>query len=158
MDNPVAEEVVIVEVEPSLETKHSTLNFAVMILLKIANQLEPLGVLWINYHPHIFGEEAVIMLPSPLSFIIVGLYTFAKIKSQGYEFPFRTHPGSVNVAITSMLFYGLASAAEHFISTIRLPPPSVYAIIARLGRIGFFLFWWHLCHLCYVFDISISLT
>ncbi|KAI3689727.1 hypothetical protein L2E82_47693 [Cichorium intybus] len=74
--------------------------------------------------------------PSPLKFIIIGLAAFAEMKSQGSEFPFKTHPRSMNVAVTSLLFYGLASAAEHFISATRLGPASVYAMVAHLGRIG----------------------
>ncbi|KAI3689721.1 hypothetical protein L2E82_47687 [Cichorium intybus] len=35
-----------------------------------------------------------------------------------------------------LLVYGLASAAEHFISATRLGPSSVYAIAAHSGRIG----------------------
>ncbi|CAH1422824.1 unnamed protein product [Lactuca virosa] len=54
----------------------------------------------------------------------------------GSEFPFKTHPRSMNVAITSLLFYGLASAAEHVTSATRLGPASVSTIVAHSGRIG----------------------
>ncbi|KAL4565679.1 hypothetical protein LXL04_029782 [Taraxacum kok-saghyz] len=117
MDTPVIEEAVIVDVKPSLETKNGALNFAIAILFKCidhtANLLEPLTILWIQYYPRIFGEEA----------------------SQGSDFPFRTHPGSTNVAITSLIFYGLASFAQHLISATGNGLTSVYATIAQLGRI-----------------------
>ncbi|KAI3689738.1 hypothetical protein L2E82_47705 [Cichorium intybus] len=137
-DNPVdKEEAVVVEIEPPAEVNHGTfrMRFAIAFLLKciryIVNLLERLGRLWINCYPQIFG---VIMLPSPLKFIVISLAAFAEMKSQGTEFPFQTHPGSMNVAVTSLLFYGLASAAEHFISATRLGPASVYAIVAHSGR------------------------
>ncbi|CAH1453803.1 unnamed protein product [Lactuca virosa] len=141
-DIPVnREEVVVVAlVEPPAEANHCTFRLVIASFYKciahIVNILEPLHRLWINYYLPTFGESAVIMPPSPLSFIITSLYAFADIKSQGSEFPFNTHPRSINVAITSLLFYGLASGAEHFICVSRLGPTSVYAIIARLGRIS----------------------
>ncbi|KAI3689733.1 hypothetical protein L2E82_47700 [Cichorium intybus] len=142
-DNPVVkEEVVVVELEPPAEVNHGTLSFAITFLFNcighIVRVLERLSRLWVNYYPRIFGEEEVIILPSPLNFIVIGLYAFAEIKSQGSDFPFKTHPRSTNVAVTSLLFYGLASIAKHVISATRLGPASVYAIIANLGKIGSF--------------------
>ncbi|KAI3689715.1 hypothetical protein L2E82_47681 [Cichorium intybus] len=61
------------------------------------------------------------------------------MKSQGSEFPFKTHPRAMNAAITSLLFYGLASATEHFISATPLGPASVNGIVAHSGRIASFL-------------------
>ncbi|CAH1453800.1 unnamed protein product [Lactuca virosa] len=143
MDNPVYEEAIVVEVEPQppIEASHVTFSFVLTFLFKcishIVNLLQPLAHLWINYYWRTFGDEAVIMPPTPLSFIITSLYIFAEMKSQGSEFPFKTHPRSMNIAITSLLFYGLASAAQHFISTCtRLGPASVYAMVAHSGRIG----------------------
>ncbi|CAH1453806.1 unnamed protein product [Lactuca virosa] len=135
-DNPIDQEkVVVVDIEPEVDSE--PLIFAIAFLLKcigyIVSLLELLGRLWMDYYPPIFGE---IMLPSPLKFIIIGLATFTEIKSQGSEFPFKTHPQSMNIAITSLLFYGLASAAQHIISATRFGPASVYAIAAHSGRIG----------------------
>ncbi|KAI3689729.1 hypothetical protein L2E82_47695 [Cichorium intybus] len=134
-DNPVDKEKVIVEIEPPAEVFHETVSTAIAFLLKciryIVTLLEHLGRLWMDYYPPIFG---VIILPSPLKFIIIGLAAFAEMKSQGSEFPFKTHPRSKNVAVTSLLVYGLASAAEHFISATPLGPASVYAVVAHSGR------------------------
>ena len=136
IDNPVdQEEVVIVEIEPPAEVHHGTFIFAIAFVLKyIVSLLERFSRLWMYYYPRLFGE---IKLPPPLKFIIIGLATFAEMKSQGSEFPFKTHPRSMNVAVTSLLFYGLASAVQHFISACtRLGPASVSAIVAHSGRIG----------------------
>ncbi|CAI9291347.1 unnamed protein product [Lactuca saligna] len=133
INNPVdQEEVVIVEIEPPAEVHHGTFIFAIAFVLKcilyIVSLLERFSRLWMYYYPRLFGE---IILPPPLKFIIIGLATFAEMKSQGSEFPFKTHPRSMNVAVTSLLFYGLASAAQHFISACtRLGPASVSAIVA----------------------------
>ncbi|KAI3689734.1 hypothetical protein L2E82_47701 [Cichorium intybus] len=136
-DNPVVkEEVVVVELEPPAEDNHGAFSFAITFLFNCIRHMERLSRVWVNYYPRIFGEEEVIMFPSPLNFIVIGLYAFTEIKSQGSDFPFKTHPRSTNVAVTSLLFYGLASIAKHFISATRLGPASVYAIIANLGRIG----------------------
>ncbi|KAL4565681.1 hypothetical protein LXL04_029784 [Taraxacum kok-saghyz] len=140
-DNRVhTEEAVAVEIEPPAEVYHKTVSYtyAIAIFLLecmgyIVGLLEHLGCMWVEYYPRIFG---VIMLPSPLKFIIIGLAAFAEMKSQGTEFPFKTHPRSMNIAVTSLLFYGLASAAEHVISVTRLGPASVYAIVSHSGRIG----------------------
>ncbi|KAI3689716.1 hypothetical protein L2E82_47682 [Cichorium intybus] len=137
-DNPVGkEEVIVVEIEPSAEVYHEKVSSAVSFFLKctryIVTLLERLGRIWIDYYPQIFG---VIMLPSPLKFVIIGLAAFADMKSQGSDFPFKTHPRSMNIAVASLLVYGLASAAEHFISATPLGPSSVYAIVAHSGRIG----------------------
>ncbi|KAI3689728.1 hypothetical protein L2E82_47694 [Cichorium intybus] len=137
-DNPVGkEEVFVVEIEPTAEVFHETVNSAIPFLLKciryIINLLKRVGRLWMDYYPPIFG---VIILPSPLKFITIGLAAFAEMKSQGSEFPFKTHPRSMNVAVTSLLVYGLASAAEHSISATRLGPASVYTMVAHSGRIG----------------------
>ncbi|CAH1453805.1 unnamed protein product [Lactuca virosa] len=139
IDNPVdKEKVIVVKIEPPAEVHHGTFIFAIAFVLKcilyIVSLLERFGRLWMYYYPRLFGE---IILPPPLKFIIIGLAAFTEIKSQGSEFPFKTHPRSMNVAVTSLLFYGLASAAQHFISTCtRLGPASVYAITAHSGRIG----------------------
>ncbi|KAI3689719.1 hypothetical protein L2E82_47685 [Cichorium intybus] len=134
------EEVVVMEIEPPAGVYYGTVSSAIAFLLKriryIVTLLESFGRLWMDYYPPIFR---VIMLPSPLKFIITGLAAFAEMKSQGTEFPFNTHPRSMNVAVTSLLVYGLASAAEHFISATRLGPASVYAIVAQEGRICCFL-------------------
>ncbi|KAI3689735.1 hypothetical protein L2E82_47702 [Cichorium intybus] len=140
MDNPVYEEAMIVEVESPAEANNGTFNFAILYLFECIRQtiglLEPLARLWINYYQQTFGEEAGIILPSPLSFVITSLCTFVQIKAQGSEFPFQTHPRSIKVVVTSIHFYGLVSMAEHFISSSSVGPASVYAIIARLGRMG----------------------
>ena len=102
----------------------------------IINILEPLLRGWIANYPRIFGEESLIKLPDPLTLIITGLCSLVEIKSQGGDFPFQTHPRSINVALASLLVYGFTSALEHFVSATGLAPISVYAIIARLGRIG----------------------
>ncbi|KAL7594197.1 hypothetical protein Lser_V15G30600 [Lactuca serriola] len=138
IDNPVdKEEVVVVEIELPSEVCHGTFTFALAFLLKcigyIVSLLELLGHLWMEYYRRIFGE---IILPPPLKFIIIGLAAFAEMKSQGSEFSFKTHPRSMNVAGTSLLFYGLASVVEHLISTSFLGPASVYAMVAHSGRIG----------------------
>ncbi|CAI9260347.1 unnamed protein product [Lactuca saligna] len=128
-----------VELEPATRANEGTFNYAAYLKKCIGhmfNLLELLGCHWINYYSPIFGEEAII-LPPPLTFIITGLYAFAEIKSQGADFPFQTHPLSTEVAIASLLLYGLASAADHFISVVTpLGPASVYAIVARLGRLS----------------------
>ncbi|KAL7596922.1 hypothetical protein Lser_V15G30599 [Lactuca serriola] len=139
IDNPVdKEEIVVVKIQPPAEVHRGTFIFTIAVALKcilyIVTLLERFGRLWMYYYPRLFGE---IMLPSPLKFIIIGLATFAEMKSQGSEFPFKTHPRSMNVAVTSLLFYGLASAVQHFISACtRLGPASVSAIVAHSGRIG----------------------
>ncbi|CAH1453801.1 unnamed protein product [Lactuca virosa] len=139
MNNPVDEEAMVVHVEPPAEANIITFNFVIEFLFNfiahIVNHMKPLAQVWINYYERTFREEAVIMPPSPFSFIVTSLCVFAEIKSQGSQFPFQTHPQSMNIVVTSLLFYGLASAAEHFISVTHLGPTSVYAIIARLGRI-----------------------
>ncbi|CAI9291354.1 unnamed protein product [Lactuca saligna] len=134
------EQIVVMEIEPQPpvevchETPSSDISFLLECIVCIVILLELLGRLWMEYYPRIFGE---IMLPSPLKFIIIGLAAFAEIKSQGSEFPFKTHPRCMNIAITSLLFYGLASAAQHIISVCkRFGPASVYAIVAHSGRIG----------------------
>ncbi|KAI3689736.1 hypothetical protein L2E82_47703 [Cichorium intybus] len=134
----VDEQAVVVHVETPAEANHGIFNFVIAFLFKfithIVNHLKPPARIWINYFERIFGEEAVIM-PSPFNFIITNLYALVEIKSQGSENPFQTHPQSMNVVVTSLLFYGLASAVEHFISATRLERLSVYSIIARLGKI-----------------------
>ncbi|CAH1453817.1 unnamed protein product [Lactuca virosa] len=139
-NNPVyKEEVVVMEIdiEPPTEVNHRTFSLTITFLLKlicyIFSLLERFGRLWTYYYPRIFGE---IMLPSPLKFIIFGLAAFAEMKSQGSEFPFKSHPRSMHVAVTSLLFYGLASAAEHFIYVTHLGPAAVYGMVAHSGRIG----------------------
>ena len=138
---PINGEEVVVEVEQpipveaNLGTFHSVIACFFICRAHIVNLQEAVHRLWINYYPPTFGESTLIMPPCPLSFIITSLYAFADIKSQGSEFPFHTHPRSINVAVTSLLFYGLASGAEHFICVSRLGPVSVYAMVARLGRI-----------------------
>ncbi|CAI9291349.1 unnamed protein product [Lactuca saligna] len=139
IDNPVdKEEVVVVKIETQAEVHHGTFIFTIAFVLKciryIVSLLKSLGRLWMEYYPRIFGG---IMLPSPIKFIIIGLAAFAEMKSQGSEFPFKTHPLTMNVAIAGLLCYGLASAAQHFISACtRLGPASVYANVAHSGRIG----------------------
>ncbi|KAL7596926.1 hypothetical protein Lser_V15G30593 [Lactuca serriola] len=130
--------VVVIESQPPAEIYHeTTLGFFIPFLLKcigyIVRLLERLGRLCMDYYQRLFG---VVKLPSPLKFIIICLAAFAEMKSQGSEFPFKTHPRSMNVAITSLLFYGLASAAEHVLSATRLGPASVSTIVAHSGRIG----------------------
>ncbi|KAI3689722.1 hypothetical protein L2E82_47688 [Cichorium intybus] len=134
-DNPVNRKEVALEIEPPAEFYHevsSAIAFFLKCIRYIVTLLERLGRLWMDYYPPIFG---VIMLPPPLNFVTTGLVAFAEMKSQGSEFPFKSHPGSMNVAVTSLLVYGLVSAAEHFISATRLGPASVYAIVAHSGRI-----------------------
>ncbi|KAL4565673.1 hypothetical protein LXL04_029776 [Taraxacum kok-saghyz] len=136
--NPVEnDEVVVVEIKSPAQVHHEQVNSAKAIWLKcigyIVSVLEHLGPFWMDYYRRIF---MAIKLPSPLKFIIIVLLAFAGMKSQVSEFPFKTHPRSMNVSISSLLFYGLSSAAQHFISATWLRPDSVYAVVAHSGRIG----------------------
>lgn len=142
-DIPVGEEVIFVEPEPP-KANYITTAFWIHRLSQIFNLtairgglVDPLHHLWINYYPRLpFGEERVVMPRSALTFIITVLLAFVEIKSQGMSgFPFLSHPHTIMVSITSLLMYGLASAAELVVSAAGLDPTSVYAIIARSGRI-----------------------
>ncbi|XP_042751858.1 uncharacterized protein LOC111878374 isoform X2 [Lactuca sativa] len=63
---------------------------------------------------------------------ILNLLDTIEMKSQGSDFPFKTHPGFINVALVCLILYGLASAAEFFIYAIR--PGSVYGMIVHLFK------------------------
>ncbi|KAK1418895.1 hypothetical protein QVD17_28045 [Tagetes erecta] len=76
------------------------------------------------YFPLLEDEEDDVMINgSTVKFVIVTLLRFSIIKSQG------ENCWSVTIAVTSVLIYGFASAAQHLISH-----NSVYVFIARLGR------------------------
>lgn len=136
--------------EPELEaTNHNDRLFTAAWLFQCLDRIynlaailgglpEALRLIWANYDPQVvFGEEGVIMPPSALTFIINALLAFVEIKSQGQPgFPFQTHPHTIMVSITGLLIYGLASAVELVVSSLGLDHTSVYAIIARLGRIS----------------------
>lgn len=92
-----------------------------------------LARLWATHYPpgpgvfafaFAFGEE--VMPPSTFTFIIMALLAFLQIKSQG------SGPNAIKVSVTSLLLYGLATAAQ-----LVIPADSVYAIINRLARIVF---------------------
>ncbi|CAH1453804.1 unnamed protein product [Lactuca virosa] len=107
IDNPVV--VVEIEPQPPPEVYHGTLIFAIPFFVE-KSQSPVDGVLPVN----IWGNHAPI--PSPFKFIIICLAVFAEMKSQGSEFPFKTHPLSMNIA--GLLFYGLASAAQYWKSHV----------------------------------------
>ncbi|MFS7927684.1 hypothetical protein Hanom_Chr04g00311991 [Helianthus anomalus] len=67
--------------------------------------IAPLHQVWDQYYRRVaFGEEGVFMPQSALSFVINTLLAFAAIKSQGVPgFPFKTHPQSIMVSVTSLL-------------------------------------------------------
>ncbi|CAI9291348.1 unnamed protein product [Lactuca saligna] len=136
MDNPVDEEAMGLHVEANNITFKFVIVFLFKCIAHIVTHLKPPARVWINYYWGTLGEEALIMPPSPFSFIITSLCVFAEIKSQGSPFPFQTHPHSMNVVITTLLFYGLAYAAEHFMSATCVGPTSVYTIIARSKALG----------------------
>ncbi|MFS7927680.1 hypothetical protein Hanom_Chr04g00311951 [Helianthus anomalus] len=97
----------------------------------------PLRHLWAHYYrPVVFGGEGVAMPHSALSFIIKALIAFVAIKSQCFPgFPFRTHPILIMFSVTSLVIYGLASAAELVVPSAGLDPTSVYAVTTHLGKI-----------------------
>lgn len=138
IDNHVDQEVIDMEVAGAEagEAERVTFSLAIAFLFnwiaRILNLLDTIGGLLINYYPQTFG--AIDMPPSPITFIIASLYAFAEMKSQGSDFPFKTHPGFINVALVCLILYGLASAAEFFIYAIR--PGSVYGMIVHLVRVG----------------------
>lgn len=86
----------------------------------------------------VFEEQVVVLMPPhTFSFIITCLLAFAEIKSQGNnKFPFETHPRAVIVSLTTLVIYAFASAAEPVIYAAGFNHTCVYAIIARLGRLG----------------------
>ncbi|KAD6453318.1 hypothetical protein E3N88_08023 [Mikania micrantha] len=92
--------------------------------------------LWTQYFPRgTSAEEGLVPPGSALYFVIVGLFSFIAIKSQGEaRFPFHSNPQTVTLAITCLIVYGLVSEAENVISAGRPGPNSVYVFIARLGR------------------------
>ncbi|KAL8228605.1 hypothetical protein R6Q59_000002 [Mikania micrantha] len=96
--------------------------------------LPPMG----HYYPQVaFVEASVIMPHSTLSFIINGLLALVEIKTQCLPgFPFQTHPHIIMLSVTSLMMFGLASVAELIVLAVGLDRTSVYAIIARLGKIG----------------------
>ncbi|KAC9145049.1 hypothetical protein E3N88_46299 [Mikania micrantha] len=103
----------------------------------LVRTLELVCRLWTHYFPQgTLGEESMIIPGSALNFVIVGLFSFIAIKSQGEaRFPFHSNPQAVKVAITCLIVYGLISEAENVISAARPGPNSVYVFfIARLGR------------------------
>ncbi|MFS7953084.1 hypothetical protein Hanom_Chr07g00614461 [Helianthus anomalus] len=74
---------------------------------------------------------------STLDFIITCLLGFVEIKSQGNaEFPFNTHPWAINVSITSLVFYGVASATEYVMSVVGQNHMSVYVVIVSFRRVA----------------------
>ncbi|MFS7927683.1 hypothetical protein Hanom_Chr04g00311981 [Helianthus anomalus] len=92
--------------------------------------------LWAHYYGRgVFGG-GVAMPHSALSFIIKALIAFSAIKSQCFPgFPFQTHPILIMFSVTSLVIYGLASAAELFVSSAGLDPTSVYAVTTHMGKI-----------------------
>ncbi|KAL8210244.1 hypothetical protein R6Q57_006976 [Mikania cordata] len=88
--------------------------------------------LWTHYFPRgTLAEEGIMIPGSAFNFVIIGLFTFTAIKSQGEsKFPFHSNPQTITLAINSLIMYGLASEVENVISA----PNSVYVLIARLGK------------------------
>ena len=86
----------------------------------------------------IFQEEQGVVLPrSTLSFIITTLLALVAIRSQGNpEFPYQTNPRSVMAAVTCVVMYGLASAAELIMTLATDFDPDMVVGIARLGMAG----------------------
>ncbi|KAL8263742.1 hypothetical protein R6Q59_021872 [Mikania micrantha] len=135
---PVAEQVIVDGLQAN-NNMFLTTVFLFQHLSQILNLAEPLRRHWTHYYPLVaFGEGGVIMPHSTLAFIINALLAFTEIKSQGQPgFPFVTHPQLTKFSVTSLLLYGLASAAELVVSAAGLDPTtSIYSIIARLGRIS----------------------
>nr|GFA03105.1 hypothetical protein [Tanacetum cinerariifolium] len=143
---PVVAEVVIdIEPEPT-QNKPDRFFTCSMLLGHIGDVLNLEAIrggllvrmlhLWSNYYLQVvFAEEGVIMPRSALTFIISTMLAFVEIKSQGKPgFPFETHPRAIMVSITSLPVYGLASAAELWVSASGLDHTSVYANIARLDN------------------------
>lgn len=142
MDNQVVENVIVIEALPA-ETENGTSvttkspsssagRFSVIYNLAARRPMASLHSLWTNYYPGRAIGEDLIIPGSTLKFVIAGLLGFAEIKSQGKTgFPFETHPQAVMVAVSSLLMYGFASAAEHILSATLIVD---YALIARLGR------------------------
>ncbi|MFS7927717.1 hypothetical protein Hanom_Chr04g00312371 [Helianthus anomalus] len=123
-DNPTNEEATAAQVETNRR-----------IFLSAAIFIRRLHALWNNHL--LQGVLNVDMPTSSFAFVINALLTFTEIKSQrDPQFPFQTHPQVVMLSVTSLLVYGFASVAQHFISATRLCPDSVYAIIARLGQMA----------------------
>ncbi|KAJ0699729.1 hypothetical protein HanOQP8_Chr10g0359331 [Helianthus annuus] len=100
--------------------------------------LAPLHQVWDQYYRGVaFGEAGVFMPHSALSFVINALLAFAAIKSQGVPgFPFKTHPQSIMVSVTSLLIYGVASVAKLVVSPAGLDRTSVYVVTAHLRKVG----------------------
>lgn len=91
-----------------------------------------------NFITAAFDEEVVALPPSTLSFIITALLALVDIKSQGNpEFPFQTHPRVIMLSVTCLVMYGLVSGAEFVVSVAGIHSTSIYAVIARLARIGY---------------------
>ncbi|PWA87490.1 hypothetical protein CTI12_AA130030 [Artemisia annua] len=98
---------------------------------------EYLAQLWTEHFPRtLVGAEADLNPGPVFKYVTMSLMGFVEIKSQCVTgFPFHTHPHAVKVSITSILFYGFASIADRAASARGLNDTSVFAIIARLGRI-----------------------
>ncbi|MFS7924254.1 hypothetical protein Hanom_Chr03g00270461 [Helianthus anomalus] len=136
IDIPAAEQAVIVGPQP---TKTNIFTFfTVAYLFQRMGLVVPLRHLWAHYYPRVaYGEEGVVTPHSTLGFIINALLGLVEIKSQClHGFPFQTHPHSIMFSVTSLLMYGLASAAELVICGAGVDRSSIYAILAHLGKIG----------------------
>ncbi|MFS7927687.1 hypothetical protein Hanom_Chr04g00312021 [Helianthus anomalus] len=134
----VAEQVIIVNPQPTKTKLRAFFEWAVGILPIIHGGLvAPLCRIWANYYRQVPTREGVIMPHSALSFIVYALLAFVQIKSQGVPgFPFKTHPQPIMCSVTSLMMYGLASAAELVISAASFDHTSIYAIIAHLGKVA----------------------
>ena len=79
----------------------------------------------------------VVLPRSTLSFIITTLLALVAIRSQGNpEFPYQTNPISVMAAVTCVVMYGLASAAELIMTHATDFDPDMVVVIARFGMLG----------------------
>lgn len=136
IDIPLAEQVIVVNPQPAETRLHPLFQWVIRILLICGGPVAPLYRLWADYYRQVPVGGGAIMPHSTLNFIINALLAFVEIKSQGAkEFPFKTHPQTIMFSVTSLMIYGLASAAELVISAAGLDPTCIYAVIAHLGKV-----------------------
>ncbi|KAD6453314.1 hypothetical protein R6Q59_000042 [Mikania micrantha] len=128
--------------EMPAETNYYQSSFATNVHRFLVRTVELVCRLWTQYFPRGTSAEEGLVPPgsvpdnpgSALYFVIVGLFSFIAIKSQGEtRFPFHSNPQTVTLAITCLILYGLVSEAEYVIAACH-GPNSVYVVIARLGR------------------------
>ncbi|KAL8238586.1 hypothetical protein R6Q59_015153 [Mikania micrantha] len=117
------------------QTNNQT-SFVTNVHQFLVRTTELLCRLWTHYFPRgTLGEEGIMIPGSAFNFVIIGLFSFTAIKSQGESrFPFHSNPQTITLAINSLIMYGLASEVENVISAARPGPNSVYVLIACLGK------------------------